>query len=161
MAGARELPQGWLYLPNVGSPCASTPSFFLRSEEMPEDLDDVPASAVAAGFPREGLDTHSIENTFKAAQQFDRDPSDALLVESFVYYWRFDAYLPKPNAPDPPPPDVSRLIQERKFYDSLGPERLNTKCRAPDCSRGTVKFSVHCRVHHFEQIWNRACPFRH
>jgi len=52
-----------------------------------------------------------------------------------------------------------RLAEDRSFYDSLGVERVGTRCNAPGCTRGTVAWSVRCRVHHFESIRRRSCPF--
>ena len=48
---------------------------------------------------------------------------------------------------------------DRVFYDQLGPERAGARCRAPNCERGAVALSMLCRVHHFESIQGRACPF--
>ncbi len=48
---------------------------------------------------------------------------------------------------------------DRKFYDSLGVENPAIKCRDGGCSRGTIRLSAFCRVHHFEQIKKRLCPF--
>ncbi len=52
-----------------------------------------------------------------------------------------------------------RLQQDRVFYDSLDQEDPSKACRSPGCNRGTVKFSVFCRRHHFENVQNRPCPF--
>jgi hypothetical protein len=160
-ASDNALPYGWLYLPSSTVPGPMTECIFLSRQEIPASDDDVPQPAIDAGFPAEGLDTEMLRNVFLCAKQFQAVPSDELLVESFVYYWRFDAFLPAPGAPEPPPPDESRLLQERQYYDSLGPERLGTSCRSPSCERGTVNFSVFCRAHQFEQMWKRACPFNH
>ena len=48
---------------------------------------------------------------------------------------------------------------DRRFYDLLGPEHNEELCRRASCTRGRVSQSVFCRVHHFESIWGRACPF--
>ncbi|MFC0019543.1 hypothetical protein ACFFQ7_17600 [Roseibacillus persicicus] len=53
------------------------------------------------------------------------------------------------------------LKMNRDFYDSLGPEDDAKCCRDSDCSRGTVKFSVFCRTHHFESLRKESCPFDH
>ena len=50
--------------------------------------------------------------------------------------------------------------RDRRFYDSLGAERADTPCREPGCTRGAVVASVLCRVHHFEAVQHKACPFR-
>jgi len=51
-----------------------------------------------------------------------------------------------------------QLADDREFYDQLGPERDGDRCRTPDCARGTIRFSVFCRRHHFERIRGRPCP---
>jgi hypothetical protein len=51
------------------------------------------------------------------------------------------------------------LRQDRVFFDALGDERPNTRCRAPDCERGAIPFSVLCKRHHFESIQKQPCPF--
>lgn len=51
------------------------------------------------------------------------------------------------------------LNMDRSFYDQLGSENLDSPCRTPGCSRGTVRFSVLCRPHHFESIRKKPCPF--
>jgi hypothetical protein len=51
--------------------------------------------------------------------------------------------------------------QDREFYDSLGPERSDVRCRADGCARGAVSLSVLCRVHHFGSIKKRPSPFAH
>jgi len=57
--------------------------------------------------------------------------------------------------------DASLLQYDREFYDQLGPEHETESCKSPGCLRGHVKYSVLCRIHHFEQIRNRKCPFDH
>lgn len=48
---------------------------------------------------------------------------------------------------------------QREFYDALGAERGDVRCRRESCSRGAVAHSVFCRVHHFESMHGRPCPF--
>jgi hypothetical protein len=52
-----------------------------------------------------------------------------------------------------------RHQQDREFYETLGEERASVPCRADGCKRGAVEFSVLCRVHHFESVQKRPCPF--
>jgi hypothetical protein len=117
------------------------------------------AAATEAGFPFEGLDTQLLEDTAACAGQFEVNPRDELLLESFVYYWRFDGWLPYPGAPEPPPPAEAKLESDRKFFELLVPRRDFLACRKPGCTRGAVEHSVLCNVHHFEMIWNEPCPF--
>jgi hypothetical protein len=48
--------------------------------------------------------------------------------------------------------------KDREFYDTLGPERPGEPCRAPGCAKGTIRFSVLCRSHHFESVRGRPSP---
>lgn len=57
--------------------------------------------------------------------------------------------------------EAAVLATHRQFYDSLGPEREQPRCRALRCSRGTVHASVFCRVHQFESVTGKPCPFSH
>jgi hypothetical protein len=89
----------WLFFAGSEKPTLDTPCLLLDadSDEDPEDI------AAERGFPQEGLDRATIEDTTACARQFEDPPTDELLLESFVYYRRFDAWLPYPGAPDPPP----------------------------------------------------------
>ena len=51
------------------------------------------------------------------------------------------------------------LKMHRDFYETLGPEDTKNPCRHPGCTRGSVKYSVLCRPHHFESIRKTPCPF--
>lgn len=48
---------------------------------------------------------------------------------------------------------------DRAFYESLGPERAETRCQRETCTRGAVHLSVLCRPHHFASITNKTSPF--
>ena len=48
-----------------------------------------------------------------------------------------------------------------KFYDVLGEESTTKKCETEGCGRGRIDVSVFCKVHHFEMIKKRPCPFDH
>ena len=48
---------------------------------------------------------------------------------------------------------------DRKFYNQLGPERATVPCRHVGCQKGAISNSVFCRVHHFENVLRRPCPF--
>lgn len=52
-----------------------------------------------------------------------------------------------------------QLAEDREFFDSLGAERADVRCRHDRCARGAVAQSIFCRVHHFEHIRRRPCPF--
>lgn len=57
--------------------------------------------------------------------------------------------------------EVAKTVMEddRKFYEILGPERSEKPCRTVDCQRGAIVNSIFCRVHDFENIQHKPCPF--
>ena len=110
---------------------------------------------------RETLDLQTIESVVSWADKLSGKPLDSVRLESFIYYFRFDAFLPKIGAPDPPPASETLLRLDLEFYDGLGVERAEKPCAEPGCSRGSVRFSTLCRPHHFESIKRKKCPFDH
>src|SRR3954463_3047706 len=86
----RTLPWGWTYLPDVPAPTPETPCVLVSDPQCELDDRHRPVEAVRAGFPREGLDTDTMEATGDCARSFQDPPSDDLLVESFNYYRSFD-----------------------------------------------------------------------
>jgi hypothetical protein len=58
-----------------------------------------------------------------------------------------------------PPSNEFRRRLDREFYDILGAERANQFCREEGCDRGAIEHSLFCRVHHFEMVKRRPCPF--
>jgi len=154
-AAAEKLEQGRLYLPTSERPTLDTPCLLVASG--PDD--DSEAIALERGFPQEGLDTPTIEDTARCASLFGNPPTDELLLESFVYYWRFDAWLPFPGAPDRPPSEETRKRLDREFFEALGEERRGEPCRSEGCARGAIHQSVFCRVHHYEMNKKEPCPF--
>lgn len=155
----RTLPSGWLYLPKEVALTPETECVLVDDPDAELDERCRPVEAVRAGFPREGLDTEGLADTADCAKLFQDPPSDALLVESFAYYLRFDAFLPRPGAGEPPPWEETQMKLDREFYDLLGPERPDQLCRRENCKRGAISHSVLCRIHHFEDIRGRPCPF--
>lgn len=156
LALKNKLEDAWLYLQNNSTPTANSICLIIPDTDTELSSEEIAASY---GFHQEGLDTQTLEGVGFCAAQFQNPPSDELLVESFIYYWRFDAWLPKPGAPEPPPTEIIMLNEARKFYEILGPERTNVQCRAPGCNRGAISLSVFCRPHHFEMIRKTPCPF--
>ena len=154
-AAVGKLEDAWLYLPSKNRPELHTPCLIIDAE----DTEDQHAIASAEGFPQEGLDTPTIEDTTQCAREYEKRPSDALLLESFTYYWLFDAFLPHPGAPDPPPLEEAQARLDRDFYEVLGAERREVPCRSVGCSRGAIAQSVFCRPHHFEAIKHKPCPY--
>ncbi|MDB6021998.1 MAG: hypothetical protein JWQ04_1855 [Pedosphaera sp.] len=159
-AKQRLLPQQWLYLPNEGNWTLDTEGIFLDWENEEKDDAEVPLIAKEKNL-RETLDQQTIENIVDWADRLAGNENDLARLEVFRYYFRFDAFPDKLGAPDPPPADEILRRLDLKFYDSLGPEQPGTKCRKEGCSRGAKKFSVFCKIHHFEQVKKRPCPFNH
>ena len=62
-------------------------------------------------------------------------------------------------ADDPPPKEDLETRLEREFYEKLGSEDASRRCKRPGCTRGSVRFSLLCKRHHFEMIKGHACPF--
>jgi hypothetical protein len=159
-AGGR-LPEGWLYLPASRNWTLNTEGMvignhLLTDAEMFDE--DTPLVAHTNNLIST-LDTGTIEDIDKVARTLQDPPSDDLLLEAFLYYFNFDAFLPSIGAPDPPPLHVVIHNIDRSFYDSLGLEDASKKCRRDGCQRGVVSLSVLCRVHHFESVRGKKCPF--
>ena len=60
-------------------------------------------------------------------------------------------------------PHLTSIIRDdaeaRSFWDSLGSEDGSATCKAPQCTKQTIKFSAFCRRHHFESIRQETCPY--
>jgi hypothetical protein len=153
LSAKKSLGSGWLYLPNSNIPTLDTQCLLVVDADISEQV------AADRGFPQEALDSQTIEDTTDRASQLSNPPSDELLLESFIYYWRFDAWLPQIGAPEPPPWEQTKRKLDREFYDLLGLERQNVLCKKLDCTRGAISGSIFCRVHHFEMIKKETCPF--
>jgi hypothetical protein len=70
--------------------------------------------------------------------------------------------------PPLPPEEAARRQREladwqhqddRNFYELLGAEQPSALCRKDGCARGRISHSALCRIHHFESIRGRPCPF--
>jgi hypothetical protein len=155
----KELEGGWIYHSTSFPFSASTLCLIISDDDVDYDEDDLPVPAREMGFTTAGLDTSTIEGTAQWCKQFADPPSVDLLVESYNYYWRWDAFLPKPGAPDPPSADETQRQLDLEFFNCLGEERADVPCREPGCARGAVRLSAFCRTHHFENTKKRPCPF--
>src|SRR5204862_1025593 len=76
--------------------------------------------------------------------------AQAALPELERQPWQPGAYPPTPAE------EVARLAKERadkqladdrEFFESLGAERFDVRCRHEGCTRGAVMQSIFCRVH--------------
>jgi hypothetical protein len=157
-AASGDLPRGWLHLPSDSKTWnAQTPAYLIGNEAM-EDEEGIEEEAAQRGYICT-VDTDNLEGIIRGAHEVLKVNSFEGRLEALIYYVRFDAFLPKIGAPDPPPWQETQLRLHRDFYDSLGAERPDMPCRAPGCKRGAVKLSAFCKTHHFEQVQNRPCPF--
>jgi len=159
-AKCRTLPKEWLYLPADVEWTPDTDGVFLDWENEEKGADEVPLVAKQRSL-RETLDDETIEQVVDWADRLAGREDDAARLEVVCYYFRFDAFPDSLGAPDPPHGDEIMRRLDREYYDSLGAERTDTKCRHEGCARGTTKFSVFCRVHQFEQVKKKPCPFQH
>ncbi len=159
LAKQRILPRDWLYLPTDGEWTLETEGVFLDLDSEDKDSNEVPLIAKRRRL-RETLDDGTIEQVVDWADRLAGREDASARLDVFRYYFRFDAFPDRLEAPDPPPPDEVIRRLDREFYDSLGPEVATPKCRKDGCARGMVKFSLFCRVHHFENIKKKPCPFR-
>ena len=75
--------------------------------------------------------------------------------------WVAGAFPPEIVAARAAEAEATTERSERAFYDSLGEERSSEPCRKSGCTRGAIQYSVFCRTHHCEQLWNRPCRFTH
>ncbi len=57
------------------------------------------------------------------------------------------------------PARLRQEVEDRAFFDGLGDERSEPPCAAPGCGHGAISLSVFCRIHHFEMVKHKACPF--
>jgi hypothetical protein len=115
--------------------------------------------AVDRGFSVEGLDSDTIEEIVDGVREFADPPDLELMFEAFMYYLRYDAFLPQRGAPPPPSRDEIIRRLDRKFYDALGDESVDEPCREEGCTRGKIANGVFCRRHHFEMVRRKPCPF--
>lgn len=156
-AANKALPKGWLFLPQ--GPLTVSSNTVLIPHEDYDDEADLAAAVEEMGFPVEGLETTDVEDVCQSALRLNSAPDVNFYLRAFVYYLRFDAFLPSLDAGEPPSREEVLLTLDRTFFESLGEERTDYQCRRESCTRGVVKLSAFCRVHHFENVRGRPCPF--
>ena len=149
---------GWLYLPG-GYTTWTLDSEAYFPPANPDTGKMVLDSDHVSRAYCETLDLQTIEDIVQVADGLAGRPNDAVRLEVFIYYVRFDAFPSRIGALEPSAPEETRHRLDRKFYDDLGAEDLARPCRVADCPRGAVRLSVFCRVHHFENVCRRPCPF--
>jgi hypothetical protein len=157
-AQRKSLPDEWLYLPADKEWTLDTDGIFLNWEKEEKDTDEIPIIARKQNL-KEALDASTIEQAVAWADRLSGQEDDSARLDVFKYYFRFDAFPDRLGAPDPPPAeDIIRRL-DRQFYDSLGEEAAETPCRHDGCTRGSLRLGVFCRIHHFENIKRKPCPF--
>jgi len=155
---ASQFPDSWLYLPGDHKYWTlDTDGVFLDPDPDTGEL-ILPSELASKGF-REALDIQTIADCVNWADRLSGTQDDAMRLESFIYYFRFDAFLPRIGAPDPPPWEETQRKMDLEFYEKLGPEDLTRPCKREGCNRGAIRNSVMCKRHHFEMIKHRNCPF--
>ncbi|HEY3301402.1 MAG TPA: hypothetical protein VGJ90_11565 [Methylophilaceae bacterium] len=154
-----NLEKGWLYLPRNQEWNMDTSGFLLDIDELEDnDSNKEAALLIAKQNLVESLDNQTIEDVSRGAKGIENPPSDSLLLEAFLYYYKYDAFLPKRGyMPTPSENFISKI--DREFFDLLGNESLNKPCQKEGCFRGRVTSSMFCRVHHFEMVKGKPCPF--
>ena len=155
-----HLEEGWLYLPKENNWRPDTLGEILNIDEMEEselDPDGEPLVAKRNNLIST-LDNQTIEDIVRGFKRLEDPPSDSGLLEAFSYYYKYDAFLPKRGFV-PLPPKEALAKMDKDFFDSLGEESPKEQCKHEGCSRGKVSSSLYCRVHHFEMIKKKPCPF--
>jgi hypothetical protein len=158
---ASRSPRGWLYLPSDRKWTLNTEGIIIDTRELSDDErdeNDEPVLAKERGLTST-LDLPTLEGLYSWAVRLQDPPSDEALFEVFEYYYKFDNVPPSLGAPDPPPAEVVLREIDRSFYESLVDDESGVKCRHEGCGRDKVKLSAFCRVHHFENVMHKACPF--
>jgi hypothetical protein len=153
------LPAGGLF-PPLNEPLRATTLCLLLSVDEINARSEQAAAIRRKGY-LEGLDTDSLQHVVRAADQLQSRAADELLLKCFRFYWKFDKTLQNIDAADVPSDnEVIIRDEDRKFYESLGPERerADHPCGYRGCSRGAIRNSTLCRSHHFQMIRRRPYP---
>lgn len=91
-----SLEQGWLYLPEAQKWDGDTLGMIIDLDKLDiseVDEEDEPLIAKDRGLIAT-LDSGTIESIFYFANNLDTELTDDFLLESFLYYYDYDAYLP-------------------------------------------------------------------
>lgn len=82
----------------------------------------------------------------------------ASLAAQGDYFWINAEFKPYGVAHYEPPPKAF-YKSDLAFWQALGPEVGPNSCATPGCARKSIALSVMCRLHHFEMVMHRECPF--
>lgn len=55
---------------------------------------------------------------------------------------------------------IRKEERDRTFFTSLGPETGPELCNENGCVKKRIALSVKCRLHHFQMVVGRPCPFK-
>jgi len=150
----------WLFITGDAVTLGPTSEVEFGSIDFDEDSD---REILPDGFEQRGLystiDLQTVEGCIVWADRLAGRADDLTAADSIRYYIRFDAFPQRIGAPDPPPWEETQARLDREFYDRLGTEDTSRPCHHEGCTRGSVRFSVLCRPHHFESIQHRPSPF--
>lgn len=151
----------WLFI--AGEPEDLSLDTDCELSDVEVDEDDDFKELIQPEFEERGLystiEYQALQDSIQWADRLAGRADDAAACEVIRYYIRFDAWPDRLGAPDPPPWEETQARLDREFYESLGQERPGTECRRDGCVRGAVAFSAFCRVHQFENVKKRPCPF--
>ncbi|MBM7074677.1 hypothetical protein JQC92_22145 [Shewanella sp. 202IG2-18] len=151
---------GWLFLPKNKLWVRKTPAVIIDEDELSEsEVNDDGDSLFAIENNLEStLDNQTIESIVASADTISSKVSIELLIEAFNYYYKHDAFLPESGFKPLEGNEYQRKL-DLDFYNLLGQESSTIECVRKECLRGKISGSVFCRVHHFEMVQNKACPF--
>src|SRR5690349_11014782 len=111
-----DAPDDWLYLPGEHTAWTLDTEAYFPPIDPDSGEPRLPPEHSSRGY-RETLDIQSIEGIVQGADSLAGRPDDAIRLEAFIYYFRFDAFLPRIGAPDPPPWEETQRKLDRKFYE--------------------------------------------
>ena len=157
---SKGLEQGWLYLPEGKTWNADVQGIIIDIDELDDseiDEDDEPIVAKQKGLICT-LDSATIEDIVSSAKELKPTLSNELLLESFGYYYDNDAFLPEPGF-KPLPNDELLQKRDRDFYDCLGKERKEDKCKNNVCERGAIGVGGPSGTRTQNNEYNKPCPF--
>jgi hypothetical protein len=156
-----SLLDGWLFINPDLSPEKGGQGMIIDIDALePDQMDgDDPQIAKQLGLDVT-VESSTVEDIARAAVRLEMPLSDETLLEAFYYYLENDSFLPKKGY-RPLPFEESQKQIYLDFYNRLGEESATEKCRQEGCQRGRIRAGIFCKVHHFEMIMKRPCPFSH
>ena len=84
------------------------------------------------------------------------DPSRLEEIINHFIQWAKD----RANWLAPPDTATETLRNDRELWEHLGKSYGAEACRVDGCHCWRIRHSVFCRVHHWEKVLGRACPFK-